>query len=121
MMNRDSLYDALEEARIRAAPRRMTAEEIRCRSERLNNDILHFERLQIRSHISQELIISECVVGCDLLDLYTENIPLSGPEPIRFFRTEYMSRLGILENVLNDLIGRVTISLSPGNAIRRRR
>lgn len=78
----------------------------------LNDDIEHLEcmvEVFDDKKMSQEVLISECLVGIDLLNLYTSRVPLTGPEPIRFFRKEYMVRLRILTDTLNTLIRRVRI------------
>ena len=125
MINRDTLYHSLERASVRAAPSPMTAEEIQVRSQRLNDDIEHLEcmvEVFDDKKMSQEVLISECLVAIDLLNLYTSRVPLTGPEPIRFFRKEYMTRLRILSDTLNTLIRRVrTVNYYPGSAVRDRR
>ena len=116
MLDRDSLYESLEKACIKAAPTAMKAEEIRARSQRLNVDIEHFESVCDafdNQKLSNEILISECVVGIDLLSHYAVRIPSSGPEPIKFFRKEYMTRLQMLTLTLSTLINKVRIGYTP--------
>ena len=116
MIDRNSLYESLEKARAQAAPTPMKAEEIRARSQRLSLDIEHFESVSDafdHQKLSNEVLISECVVGIDLLGLYSARIPSSGREPIKFFRAEYLARLQMLSLTLSTLIGKARAGYSP--------
>ena len=116
MIDRNSLYESLEKARGQATPTPMKAEEMRARSQRLHLDIERFESVSDafdHQKLSNEVLISECVVGIDLLGLYSARIPSPGREPIKFFRAEYLARLQMLSLTLSTLIGKVRAGYSP--------
>ena len=116
MINQETLYSSLDLARVKGSPVPMGVEEIQTRSARLNEDIEHLENVDGSSDdkkISQRELISECIMGIDLLGMYSKRVPLTGQEPIKFFRREYLTRLQILFGVLNTLISKVRISYNP--------
>lgn len=116
MINQENLYLLFEEASKPMPPSRMSAEEIQARSLRLHHDTEYLEHLYdvwYNKKMAQSVLISECIVGIELLDLYTKKVPRSGAEPLRFLKKEYVTRLSMFKSALNTLISRVQIEYTP--------